>query len=361
MVVSRISTFLVTGIMLFSGCAPTTNFPKIDDSVAETEARRQRIEVINSTLEQIATVQSVWWPIVKHNVELCRKTRYAIGISTMQASFFPPDYRNILISSFAMDDKVTTIFAANRSPAKAAGIQKGDKIVGVNGKGIGTGKRAHRNLSRVLNGNTSVPISMEVLSSGKRKIITVTPTKICDYPIELLRDANVNAFADGSTIYITTGMLGFVEGREELALVIGHEMAHNTRNHMRSKMTNRMIGALIGALAGAAIYGPGPYGTPSAGAQQMTNLGTDAGSLAFSQEFEAEADYVGVYHAARAGFHIEEAAMMWRRMGAANPRSISLIGTTHPSTAKRYLAIEKAVEEIRHKRWNGEPLIPEEQ
>ena len=46
--------------------------------------------------------------------------------------------------------------------------------------------------------------------------------------------------------------------------------------------------------------------------------------------------------------------------GTANPRSISLIGTTHPSTAKRYLAIEKAVEEIQRKRVNGELLIPEE-
>ena len=278
----------------------------------------------------------------------------------MQASFFPPEYRSILSSSFDMDDKIMITFAADRSPAAAAGIQEGDKVVGVNGKNIGTGRKAYRRLSRVLNGESNMPVAMDILSSGHRKTVTVTPMEICDHPIELLRDPTVNAFADGSAIYVTTGMLGFVESREELALVIGHEMAHNTRNHMRSKMANRMLGALIGALAGTAIYGTGPYGTPSAGAQHMTNLGADAGSLAFSQEFEAEADYVGVYHAARAGFQVGEAAMMWRRMGTANPRSISLIGTTHPSTAKRYLAIEKAVKEIQRKQVNGEPLIPEE-
>ena len=92
----------------------------------------------------------------------------------------------------------------------------------------------------------------------------------------------------------------------------------------------------------------------------MTNLGAEAGAAAFSQEFESEADYVGVYHAARAGFDVSNAATMWRRMGTKNPRSISLLGTTHPSTAKRYLAIEKAVQEIELKRQAGLPLVPEE-
>ena len=49
---SRISMFLATTAVWLAGCAPTTNFPKIDNSVAEAEARRQRIEVVNSTLEQ---------------------------------------------------------------------------------------------------------------------------------------------------------------------------------------------------------------------------------------------------------------------------------------------------------------------
>ena len=264
-------------------------------------------------------------------------TRYYIGILTMQASSFPPKYRSILSGNFGMDDTITISFTADCSPAEAAGIQRGDKIVGVNGKDIGTGKRAYRKLSKVLNGKTNTPVAMEVLSSGKRKSVTVTTMEICDYPIRLLRNVNVNAFADGSTIHITTGMLGFVENQEELALVIGHEMAHNTRNHMRSKMANRMLGALIGAMAGTAIYGAGPYGTPSAGTQHMTNPGAETGTLAFSQEFEAEADYVGVYHAARTGFRIGEAATMWR--GYCQP-PFNKLDWNHPSFHREALSCD---------------------
>ena len=201
---------------------------------------------------------------------------------------------------------------------------------------------------------------MEFERRGRRMTFVVQPVEICAHHVLLLRDDTVNAFADGKNIYITSGMLQFVKSTEELALIVGHEMAHNTRNHMRSRRANQMLGAIIGALAGTAIYGTGPYGTTTPGAQQMTNLGADAGAAMFSQEFESEADYVGVYHAARAGFDIGNAAQMWRRMGAKNPRSISLIGTTHPSTAKRYLAIERAVSELDNKRRRGLPLTPEE-
>ena len=87
---------------------------------------------------------------------------------------------------------------------------------------------------------------------------------------------------NGSGVILTTGMLDFVRSDSELALVVSHEMAHNTMGHIESKMGNRLIGALIGALAGAAI-GPGA-------GQEMTQPGADVGEMAFSQEFESEAE-----------------------------------------------------------------------
>ena len=83
------------------------------------------------------------------------------------------------------------------------------------------------------------------------------------------------------------------------------------------------------------------------------------GALAFSQEFEAEADYVGVYHAARAGYDTRKAAYFWRRMAAAHPRAIGLQGTTHPSSANRFLAVEAASKEVAEKRAGGTRLVPE--
>ena len=64
---------------------------------------------------------------------------------------------------------------------------------------------------------------------------------------------------------------------------------------------------------------------------------------------------------ARAGVPIEDAPRFWRRMGAANPTAIGNKSHTasHPSTAERMLALDKAVLEIKEKQAKGLPLIPE--
>ncbi len=143
-------------------------------------------------------------------------------------------------------------------------------------------------------------------------------------------------------------MLRFAETDEEVALVLGHELAHNTRGHIASRQGNALIGAIFGAVL------TGLTGV------DVTNLGSQIGAGAFSQDFEAEADYVGVYHTARAGFDIANAASFWRRMGLSHPQAIHLSGSTHPSTATRFLAIEKTVDEIETKRANNLPLVPDE-
>ena len=56
----------------------------------------------------------------------------------------------------------------------------------------------------------------------------------------------------------------------------------------------------------------------------------------------------------------KSAASFWRRLAVAHPQGIHLAGATHPSTAKRFLAIEKAAEEVDRKRAGNAPLVPEE-
>jgi predicted Zn-dependent protease len=82
-------------------------------------------------------------------------------------------------------------------------------------------------------------------------------------------------------------------------------------------------------------------------------------SAPYSKDFESEADYVGLYLAARAGYDISESANFWRRMAVENPASIEKsYSNTHPSSPERFLAIEKAVNEINGKKQLGMPLVP---
>jgi len=106
-------------------------------------------------------------------------------------------------------------------------------------------------------------------------------------------------------------MTSFARNDDELALVIAHEMAHNLMKHIEAKKQNAM-GGFLADLALAVL---------TRGAYKDANFANAAGQ-AYSQEFESEADYVGLYILAKAGLPIDEAPKFWRRMAIAHPANI---------------------------------------
>ena len=150
-------------------------------------------------------------------------------------------------------------------------------------------------------------------------------------------------------------MIEFAKDNNELALVIGHELAHGTADHLLKAWTTTAGYAVAGAGIDLAIEG-------------LTGLRTDLftegmarkGQRTFSQPFEAEADYLGIYFAARAGYDMSKVADFWRRLGIEYPEAIHANEiSSHPSTVERFIRIEKAREEIEEKQIKALPLIPE--
>lgn len=142
-------------------------------------------------------------------------------------------------------------------------------------------------------------------------------------------------------------MIRFAENDDELAVVVGHEMAHDTMNHITSKEINAAGGLLVDILFAA-------IGVNTQGAFMKM------GAQAYSKEFEAEADYVGLYAAALANNNIDVAPNFWRRMAAAHPGNIKEnFMATHPSTPERFLHLEQTIAEIKGKRSQGLALVPD--
>jgi predicted Zn-dependent protease len=82
------------------------------------------------------------------------------------------------------------------------------------------------------------------------------------------------------------------------------------------------------------------------------------GARAFSVQFEREADYVGAYYAARAGYDVATAAQIWRALSLESPQSIR-IAVTHPITPARFVQMQKVAAEIADKKQRHLPLVPE--
>lgn len=328
----------LVALLAAAGCAPVTKQPQITDAQAAKEAELQAEMAVERIIAATARVDDIYHPIRRANADQCGdKTRYTTGMRLLIPSTAPELQRPAYTKRYGADDgKPVVMTVAKGSTAEAAGIRPGDRIV--------TADPAA--LVKAL--NTPKPTRLDLVRAGQPLSLELATEKVCDYPVEIQGNELVNAFADGSKIIVTTGMIGFAAKDEELALVLGHELGHNTMDHIAKKKGNVVVGAIIGGiLQGIA----GGYG--------MADLGAQAGAGAFSQEFEGEADYVGVYYAARAGYDVANATQLWRRMGAAHPTSIHLEGSSHPSTAKRFMAIEEAVKEIEDKRTRGEALVPD--
>jgi predicted Zn-dependent protease len=89
----------------------------------------------------------------------------------------------------------------------------------------------------------------------------------------------------------------------------------------------------------------------------FTKVGIESGKAAFSVGFETEADYVGLYIVALAGYNFAEAPNLWRRMAVLNPASIDH-SKSHPSAPERFVALEGGVKEIQEKKARKQPLRP---
>ena len=129
------------------------------------------------------------------------------------------------------------------------------------------------------------------------------------------QDPNAAALADGR-IYISTGMIRYLAGRgsrvDELAFILGHELAHTVAQHLvkryRLLQQQQLLIGLVAAGAAAVTR------DASAGVQQAGQLALDAASLVrdvqnsgYSQEQELEADQLGIRYVVRAGFRPEAA------------------------------------------------------
>jgi predicted Zn-dependent protease len=155
------------------------------------------------------------------------------------------------------------------------------------------------------------------------------------WEVNLLGSSQVNAFCmPGGKIAFYSGILQKLKlSDDEVAMVMGHEIAHALREHARERMgKNAATG--IGANLLSQVLGLGQVG------QTVTNYGAQLLTLEFSRSDESEADLVGMELAARAGYNPRAGVTLWQKMGAANGSGPPQWLSTHPSGSSRIAEIE---------------------
>jgi len=155
------------------------------------------------------------------------------------------------------------------------------------------------------------------------------------WEVNLLGSSQINAFCmPGGKIAFYSGILQTLKlTDDEVAMVMGHEIAHALREHARERMgKNAATG--IGASLLSQVLGLGQIG------QTVTNYGAQLLTLEFSRSDESEADLVGMELAARAGFDPRAGVTLWQKMGAANKNAPPQWLSTHPAGNTRIADIQ---------------------
>ena len=156
------------------------------------------------------------------------------------------------------------------------------------------------------------------------------------WEVNLIGGKQINAFVmPGGKIAFYTGIIDQLQlTDDEIAMIMGHEMAHALREHARERLAKSQATSL-GLSLGAQLLGLGDMGNMAA------NLGTQLLTLQYGRSDESEADLVGLEIAARAGYDPRAAITLWQKMAKATGDKGGLVFlSTHPSGPNRIKELE---------------------
>jgi hypothetical protein len=285
-------------------------------------------------------VADVAYRIVTANVALCADQAPQSGLLLQDTLEFSPHLRAAATAAFHLDERPTIEVVAAQSPAARAGLRPDDVVLAIDDQPLaspappaasGSDTRAatyalietaQAHIAEALGGGGAT-ITVRRGDATLRLGLVGAPG--CAYDAQVLPGPGLTASADGRHVFISAALVSYARSDDMLALVLGHEFAHDVLRHRRR--------------------------LDQIGYRALGELGSTPGSLKLA---EKEADYVGLYLAARAGYDITQAPEFWRRF----PPADGDLSWSHPGAAERAASLAATRDEILGKLKAGQPLVP---
>jgi membrane-associated protease RseP (regulator of RpoE activity) len=285
-----------------------------DLELSEAEVAEQRARLASLGLERMFERQQrltrVSSQVRYRGAALCEpRWSRVLGIVAASAAEIPAVYRETAYQRYGIDDLVKVIWVLPGYPAADAGLEAGDTILEIDGREIHLAAALERRRAEDL----PIATLLRIERDGEIRDLQVESRIGCFRPAEVKIMDNIDAYSEGERIVVYSGLLRFLESDDELAVILGHELAHG-----------------------------------------LLDAGLDPAAA------EREADRVGLYLAALAGYDVAVARGLSERFIREFPLALEArTGHTHLSSPERALALEATTSEIQAKLDRGEPLEPE--
>jgi beta-barrel assembly-enhancing protease len=323
--------------LILTGCR--TEGPVPPDaygSGAEVATPRDRLMALNALDGRVNTVG---FRLSVANVELCPRTGPITGLLVHAESQYADYLRAAAREDWRLKGDLPGVAAvAPASPAARAGLRVGDLLLSADGQPFLQGGPVgdagfdglSGNLARLRDALEDGSAELVVERDGQRFTLRLGSVTGCAYPFQLDPSADFYAKGDGERVFISSALAALSPLDDDLAVVLGHELAHNILEH-RAYFDE--VGVARDVLGN---WGVAPWELVRA---------------------EREADRVGLFLSARAGYDPARAGPYWRMLSARLPH-VRMVQWGHPSAGERIQSLEGVAEEIAVLRDAGQPLIP---
>lgn len=326
--------FCLISIFL-SGCAVVG--PYVSEEEIQSAGDELRVKAIKFQIDYLVKVNNIGYSLLTHLPEEERKGSFIFsGLLLSEADRYLKQ-----LYQLSSERGVVVIGLAGGSPAQKSGILAGDFIKSVDGLPA----RQLSDVAYVFNHKApGQSVALAVARKGMPLNFTFKlGSKPVDVAFRMVDEQEVNAGASPNLVAVTYGLMRFVKNDDELAVVLGHELAHIIRSHHLKESGIGLISMLAGVAAG---IGANKI-SPGSGDVVMRSI-AQAFSSRFSQDYEREADYFGLRYVQAAGFNIEAGIDVWERFAIEVPQSMTRnFFSTHPSSPERMVRLKKIVEELK--------------
>jgi beta-barrel assembly-enhancing protease len=279
--------------------------------IAEAERLSQR--ALDHWLESEVRLQRISQRVRVAGRELCGDDVSPVLGLTVSGTMAVPEALQLAAEQRFGDGRMRVVRLFPGMAAERAGVKQGDIVVSVESGKVTSEMSVYR-----LAPSQAATVSLRIVRDGEEREIQVENDRGCAYSSQLTIQEEVNAFAASGLrgTFFTTAILRELERDEELAFVVGHELAH----------------IIIERVADERSRG---------------------------QENEAQADYIGAYLAVRAGFPLDEEDMrVFDALALGDLSAIERTSRSHPVTAARAFALRQTLAEIEEKQSAGAALMP---
>lgn len=288
-------------------------------------------------------VAGVAWRLALANADLCPVVRPRAGWSLQSAGQYGPELRPLAERRYGLQGDLPGVLAAPPgSPAAAAGLAAGDLLLAANGQALEPGFAPGGESYDGLQANIEVldqaaargPVVLRVRRGGAERAVTLRPVPACAYATQVEVTGTLRSRADGRHVFISDGMANLAGNDDELAFVLAHELAHAVLEHRTDPAVTGARGEANGRI-------------------------TLRRGLSLSAE--ADADRMGLYLLARAGFDPHAAVEFLTRYAEVDGGSAFIqvnAGGIYASPPARRRALGPVLADIVARRQANRPLIP---